>query len=312
MTTRFGYAGLGNMGTPIARNLAKHAASLNFPPISVWNRSKEKYSLVRDAAPDAFYAQDVQEVVERSDIVFSSFINDQVAEEIYSTMFKAAEGKEVIFVDQSSLKALTSHKLAEQAKSIGVTYVASPVFGRPPMAEAAKLLIVLSGPHDIKEKVKPHLVPALGNRLIDVGEDVKLASALKSMGNMILLGWIELMGEAFSLSDSVGLDPSVFEGFLEQFIPAPPLLVYSSLVAKGEYPPGGFSVEGGLKDARNMLSLGADLGHPCPLPTIQRAHDNLQRARELGGPKQDWSALAAAVREQAGFPPYRGDKGSDH
>ncbi|KAK8864433.1 hypothetical protein IAR55_001682 [Kwoniella newhampshirensis] len=309
MSIRFGYVGLGAMGAHICRNLAKHAASQGLPPISIWNRSPEKYDSIRPCAPDAFYAAKVEEVVQRSDVIFSSLINDQAAEEVYGKMFSAAkeeQGKEVIFVDQSSLKALTSEKLAEQAKAAGCVYIASPVFGRPPMAEAAKLLIVLSGPPAVKERLKPHLVPALGNRLIDVGEDVRSASALKSMGNMMLLGFIELLGEAYALGDSVGVDPGVYHNFLEQFIPAPPLLAYSANISKGLYTAGqGFSIEGGLKDARNMLCLGQDLGHPCPLPTIERAAANMTRAKEIGGDKQDWSALAAAVREQAGFSPYR-------
>ncbi|WWD17269.1 hypothetical protein CI109_101707 [Kwoniella shandongensis] len=307
MSIRFGYVGLGNMGAHICRNLAKHAQSSNLPPISIWNRSTDKYDSIRPVAPDAFYAEKVEEVVQRSDIIFSSLINDQVAEDVFGRMFKAVEGgREVVFVDQSSLKAVTSGKLAEQAKSVGATYIASPVFGRPPMAEAAKLLIVLSGPEAVKEKLKPHLVPALGNRLIDVGEDVKKASALKSMGNMMLLGFIELLGEAYALGDSVGLDPDVYHNFLEQFIPAPPLLAYSSNISKGLYTAGqGFSIDGGLKDGRNMLSLGADLGHPCPLPTIELAVANMTKAKEIGGDQQDWSALAAAVRQEAGFSPYR-------
>ncbi|ODN82056.1 hypothetical protein L202_02372 [Cryptococcus amylolentus CBS 6039] len=309
MAARLGYVGLGNMGVPIARNLARYAASSGLPPLSFWNRSQAKYDLVRQDAPDAFYATDVEDVVKRSDIVFTSLLNDQAAEDIYGKMFKATEGRNVIFVDQSSVKALTTGKLSAEAQTIGATYIASPVFGRPPAAEAAKLVIVLSGPAEVKDKIRQYLVPALGDRVVDVGEDVKLASALKSIGNSVILGWIELMAESYTLGDAVGLDPSVFNDLLHKLIPAPPLLAYADSVAKGHFPAGGFSVDGGLKDARNMLSLGADLGHPCPLPTIQRAHDNLERAQELGGPNQDWASLSAAVREQAGFTPYREDKG---
>ncbi|KAE8537848.1 hypothetical protein D1P53_005909 [Cryptococcus gattii VGV] len=311
MSTRFGYIGLGNMGVPIVRNLAKYAAASGFPPISIWNRSSAKYALVKDAIPDAFYADNVEDVVKKSDIILSSLLDDKAAEDVFGKMFKATEGRDVIFVDQSSLKAVTSAKLAEQAKSVGATYIASPVFGRPPAAEASKLLIVLSGPANVKSEVKKHLIPTIGDRFVDVGEDVRLATALKSMGNMVLLGWIELLAEAFTLGDAVGLEPSVFNGFIQQLFPAPPLIAYSNLIAKGEFPSGsGFSVNGGLKDARNIMTLGADLGHPCPLPTIQRAHDNLERAKELGGSDQDWSALAVAVREQAGFSPYR--EGMNH
>lgn len=77
-------------------------------------------------------------------------------------------------VSETNLFFCHQAKLAEQAKSIGATYIASPVFGRPPAAEAAKLLVVLSGPADVKSEIKKHLIPAIGDRFVDVGEDVKL------------------------------------------------------------------------------------------------------------------------------------------
>lgn len=110
MSTRFGYIGLGNMGVPIVRNLAKYAAASGFPSISIWNRSSAKYALVKDAIPDAFYADNVEDVVKKSDIVLSSLLDDKAAEDVFGKMFKATEGRNVIFVDQSSLKAVTSGK----------------------------------------------------------------------------------------------------------------------------------------------------------------------------------------------------------
>ncbi|WVQ99436.1 hypothetical protein IAU59_006571 [Kwoniella sp. CBS 9459] len=313
---RIGYIGLGSMGLPIARNLIKYISANNLQPLSVWNRSKEKYESLKNVNPDGHNAEDLSEVVERCDLVFTSLINDQAAQEVYGALFKAAEKRRtgaiqegdrgVIFVDQSSLKAVTSGQLAEQAKAAGATYIASPVFGRPPAAEAAKLLIVLSGDQATKDLVRPVLVPALGDRLVDIGEDVRKASALKSMGNMLLLGFIELLGEAYALGDSVDIDPAVFNDFITQFMPAPPLLAYSNNISKGLFPSGGgFSIDGGMKDARNMLSLGSDLGHPCSLPTVELALKNMERAKEIGGPSQDWSALSVVLREQAGLEPFR-------
>ncbi|WRT66403.1 uncharacterized protein IL334_003359 [Kwoniella shivajii] len=310
--TRIGYIGLGAMGLNIARNLSKHITKNNLPPLTVWNRSSSKYESLKPDAPNARFAKQVEEVIDSSDVIFTMLIDDNAAQEVYGKLYdhlksnKQQGKREIIFVDQSSLKAITTGKLAEQASSVGATYLACPVFGRPPAAEAAKLLIVLSGPQEAKDRVKELLIPVIGDRSVDVGEDVKKASALKSMGNMVLLGWIELLSEAYALGDSIGLDSQVFNGFLEQFIPAPPLLAYSNTISKGLFPSGkGFSIDGGLKDARNMISLGSDLGHPVSLPTIERAKSNMERAKELSGPSQDWSALAAAVREQAGLEPYR-------
>lgn len=38
------------------------------------------------------------------------------------------------------------------------------------------------------------------------------------MGNMVLLGWIELLAEAFTLGDAVGLEPSVFNGLIRELL----------------------------------------------------------------------------------------------
>lgn len=64
-------------------------------------------------------------------------------------------------------------------------------------------------------------------------------------------------------------------------------------------------------DANNILAVGADLGHPVPMPTIELAKKHMQRAEELGGQDQDWSSLSAAVREEAKLPPYRKGKCSE-
>jgi hypothetical protein len=60
-------------------------------------------------------------------------------------------------------------------------------------------------------------------------------------------------------------------------------------------------------DARNILSVGADLGHPVPLPTIEIAKKNMERAVELGGSDLDWSSLSGALREGAGLPAFKKD-----
>ncbi|WWC70021.1 uncharacterized protein I206_103965 [Kwoniella pini CBS 10737] len=313
---RIGYVGLGNMGSHIATNLSKYISENDLPPLTIWNRSKEKYNFLKNNKKlnqnKIIYSNELIEVIKNSNIIFTMLINDNVSENIFEQFFnylkenQKNEKQNLIFIDQSSLKSITSEKLFKKFKSINSFYLSCPVFGRPPMAESSKLLIISSGPFEIKEKIKHLLNPIIGNRLIDVGEDVKKATAIKSMGNMVLLGWIQLLSESYALGDSIGIDPSIFDEFLQKFIPAPPLLAYSNTISKGLFPSGGgFSIDGGLKDARNMISLGSDLGHPVSLPTIERAKDNMERSKELGGKDQDWSSLAAAVREQAGLEPYR-------
>lgn len=58
-------------------------------------------------------------------------------------------------------------------------------------------------------------------------------------------------------------------------------------------------------DANNILGVGASLGKPVPMPTIEIAKKNMERAAELGGKDMDWSSLSAVLRENAGLPPFK-------
>lgn len=51
--------------------------------------------------------------------------------------------------------------------------VMCPVFGRPAAAEAAGLVLVMAGDYKSKMEVAPLLVPAMGRKVIDLGENLE-------------------------------------------------------------------------------------------------------------------------------------------
>ena len=105
---RLAYIGLGNMGLPIARHLASYPSD---GKLQVWTRSKGKYALI----PEAEGMDSIQDILQGVSggvmVVFTSFPSDEVAEEVYGIMVKQAQmghGRQVIFVDQSTLQPTTS------------------------------------------------------------------------------------------------------------------------------------------------------------------------------------------------------------
>jgi 3-hydroxyisobutyrate dehydrogenase-like beta-hydroxyacid dehydrogenase len=114
MSLRIGFVGLGNMGTQMANNLGRYAASQSppLPPLTIWNRSPEKYAAVSTDNPKAHFVQGKdagpEEVVKRSDVVFTCLLNDAVADEVYSRMIAAVGNSRCIFVDHSSLNPKTA------------------------------------------------------------------------------------------------------------------------------------------------------------------------------------------------------------
>lgn len=103
---KIAYLGLGNMGLPISRNLVKYISENSLPQLLVWNRSKEKYAQI----PEAKGVEQPEDVLhEGCNVVFTSLLNDEVAEEIYDKLFGAVKGKgEVVFVEHSTLNPKTS------------------------------------------------------------------------------------------------------------------------------------------------------------------------------------------------------------
>jgi len=306
---RIGYVGLGNMGIHMCANLGKYAAANGLPPLTVWNRSPDKYEqLSKEDVPNAHFAKSLEDLAPRCDLIFGCLLNDAVAQETYEKLFKTAKAG-TIFADQSSLNPKTSAKLEAQAKETGLIYLSTPIFGPPPVAKSAQLLLVVSGDAKAREFIKPIIKPAIGKSIIDVGDNVMKATTLKLLGNLCILGTIELLAEAFALSDSVDFDPAIFYDFIQQWFPAPSWIGYGGKISKSDFAAGqGFRVGGGLKDGGHVLSLGEDLGHPCEVPVIEKAVENLKRAQELGYGELDWSALAIVQREKAGLPLFREGK----
>lgn len=52
-------------------------------------------------------------------------------------------------------------------------FVTSPIFGPPPAADSAKLVIAMSGEYRSKKEVAFLLVPAVGRKVIDLGGNVE-------------------------------------------------------------------------------------------------------------------------------------------
>lgn len=68
------------------------------------------------------------------------------------------------------------------------------------------------------------------------------------MGNAMILGVIELLGETFALGEATGIDASVFQQFIEAFFPTASFKAYSKKIEGGVFDgKGGFRLEGGLK-----------------------------------------------------------------
>lgn len=279
---RIGFIGLGNMGLPMAENLAKAGNEVAAFDISV--QPPEALSPAGSAA----------EAVEGADVAITMLpdgeILRRVAEEIVPAMRAGA-----VFLDCSTVDVESARAVAEKAASAGLLPVDAPVSGGVGGAAAGTLTFMAGGPREGFEKAEP-LFGIMGRKAVHCGPSGN-GQAAKICNNMILGVTMIATCEAFALADRLGLsrqsmfdvvsDSSGYSWTMNAYCPAPGVGPKSP--ADDGYRPG-FASDLMLKDLR--LSQQAAEAADADTPMGKAARDLYARFVEKeDGAGRDFSAM---------------------
>jgi 3-hydroxyisobutyrate dehydrogenase-like beta-hydroxyacid dehydrogenase len=286
-----GFLGLGIMGKAMAANLVKAGHQ-----VTVWNRSPAPSAelatlgaTVAATPADAF----------RGDAAISMLADDASTNAVITDDLLASAAKGIVHVNMATVSVAAAKSLSERHKAHGLAYVAAPVFGRAEVAAAGKLNIVAGGADADIARVQP-LFDAMGQKTWRAGSDPAHANLVKITGNFMLAASIEMLAEAFALTEKGGVDPKVFaEIMTSTLFAAPAFKIYSDLINSRRFEPAGFKLPLGLKD----VSLALEAGHASqtPLPMASLVRDHMLESLAAGHGEKDWSALSVIVRRNAGL-----------
>lgn len=270
--------GTGTMGAGMAANIAR--AGL---PLRVWNRSREKAEPL--AAVGAVVADSPAEAVQGADLVLTMLFDaDAVASTMEQARASLAPG--AVWVQQSTVGVEGSDRLVALARDLGVAYVDAPVLGTRKPAEDGALVVLASGPDDVRERVTP-VFDAIGSRTLWLGAAGE-ASRLKLAANAWVITVVEGIAESLALTRSLGLDPHLFlQAVAGGAMDAPYVQLKGTAMIDGDFAPS-FSLDGAAKDAD--LIVAAARGAGVELAVVEAARDHLARARAAGHGGQDLSA----------------------
>jgi 3-hydroxyisobutyrate dehydrogenase-like beta-hydroxyacid dehydrogenase len=289
---KIGFVGLGHMGTAMAANLLKAGHD-----VTVFNRSPGKSrSLVGLGAREATTLAEACE----GEAVITMLANDDAASDV-----TLAEGgiiahlrKDAIHLSMSTISVALSKRLTQAHEQAGQRYVAAPVFGRPDMAAAAKLFIVVAGDPAAVDACKP-LFDALGQKTSPIGTEPSAANLVKLTANFLQASVIESLGEAIALVGKAGIDRRAYVDLLTSTIfTSPAYTIFGPLIAAGTFGPAAFAAPLGYKDIRLTLAAAESLRVPMPLAGL--LHDRFLRLFAQGGEKLDWSAIGGLATQDAG------------
>lgn len=279
--------GLGAMGAAMVRNLLAKGVT-----VTVWNRSR---AIVDDLAVEgAIPARDIDQAFD-ADIVLSMLAHDQAMREVLidsGALARARSG--VVHVNLATISTALAGELSALHAERGLGYVAAPVFGRPPVAQAGGLNVLAAGAPEAVTIAMP-VLEMLAAKVWPLGADPVRANALKLAGNFMIVSAIESMGEAVALGEAYGVPaPELLDMLSSTLFAAPIYKIYGGMIAERRYVPPGFAAELGLKDVRLVLDAAEAKGLSMPLADLAEA--SLEMLLSGDEKNLDLAALAEVAR----------------
>jgi 3-hydroxyisobutyrate dehydrogenase-like beta-hydroxyacid dehydrogenase len=246
-------------------------------------------------------ATSVAELCQERDVVVSMLVED-------ATILSVATGPEGL-VDSLTPGAVhlvmgthgvaTIRALEARHAEAGQVLVAAPVLGRPDLAAAGQLGIVVAGPIDAATRVRP-LLDVMGRRIFEAGPKPESATAIKLANNAVLGCAMMAMAEGFSLVRRYDVDPQVFQDVMtEGLFSAPAYKVYGQKMVDESYDQVGSPITVGLKDA-GLIAAAAALAR-VPMPSHNVYLDRLLGAVAHGDADRDQAVLAREQNRASGI-----------
>ena len=278
---RIGFIGLGNMGNPMAQNLA--AAGYNVTGYDVSPVSDAPFEMVDTAAQAAQDAEIVILMLPNGQIV------RQVANDILPVM---AAGS--LLIDCSTVDVDAARDVASYAAAKHIHFVDAPVSGGTKGAEAGTLAIMVGGADADFERAKP-VFEAMG-RAVHVGPD-GTGQLCKLANQAIVAATIGIVAEATLLAQKGGADPAALRAALQGgFADSTILQQHGERMSTHNFTPGG-PAKFQLKDLNNTLEAAdaENLHLPMTLEMRNRFHHLINA---MDGGDLDHSALYLELLEQ--------------
>lgn len=287
---KVGFIGLGAMGSAMASNLIKAGHE-----VTVWNRSSGP------TEPLASLGAKVVKTADRAaqgEVLFSMLANDQAVRSVFVDG-RLLDGMDqgTVHVNHATISVALAREMAEEHSQRGLDYLAAPVFGRPDVAAAGRLNILVAGKPHVIERVRS-LLEVMGSRIWPLGEAPERANVVKIAGNFMIGAAIESMAEASALTRAHGVSAADFLDVMTNSLFATPAYQgYAKLIAESRYTPAGFALPLGYKDIG--LALAAADATRVPLPLAGVLRDSLLEALSAGEEDVDWAIMAQVAARRA-------------
>ncbi|RKT34540.1 3-hydroxyisobutyrate dehydrogenase [Roseovarius halotolerans] len=254
---KIGFIGLGNMGGPMAANLAKAGHEVT------------GFDTAGVAIEGVASADSAKAAASGAEVVITMLPNGQILRAVANDVIPAMD-KGAVLLDCSTVDVDSARAVAAQANDAGLSALDAPVSGGVGGATGGTLTFMVGGDEAGFETARP-LFDIMGQKAVHCGPSGN-GQAAKICNNMILGATMIVTCEAFALADKLGLDRQAMYDVVSTssgqswsmttYCPAPG--VGPTTPADNDYKPG-FAADLMLKDLRLAQEAAASADADTPL-----------------------------------------------
>jgi 3-hydroxyisobutyrate dehydrogenase len=197
--TTIGFIGLGNMGRPMADNIA--AAGFDLVCFDAAG-TDERLPVGAQAAGSA------QQVFAMADTAMISVPDGAVTTALIEQLEQARDRRTTTVIDLSTVGPMIARACAARLEPLGVTYCDGPVSGGVAGARAATISLMFAGPSAVLDAHRT-LFEAIAGNVFHVGELAGQGQAMKLLNNFLSAVALAATSEAIAFGAAEGLDMQV-------------------------------------------------------------------------------------------------------
>jgi 3-hydroxyisobutyrate dehydrogenase-like beta-hydroxyacid dehydrogenase len=293
MTDMIGFIGVGTMGEPMCRNLAKKSG------MTVLAADRDPAPLKRLEA-DGVKIASLDEIATSCRTIFLSLPGGKEVAQVClgegGLVDKARLGWTVI--DLSTTQPRLAQRLYEEFEGKASAFADAPVARTRQAAIDGTLSIMVGATAPAFERIEP-LLRHMASEVTHCGA-AGAGQTVKILNNMVLFQTVVALAEALSIARAQGVDGKVlFETLAKGSADSFALRNHGmKAMLPGVFPERAFSTEYALKDLSYAIELGEQ--HGVPGLGADVAREVMERAVELGHGKEYWPVLLKAIEDAKG------------
>ena len=287
---KFGFVGLGQMGAPMAANLA------GANDVLVFDLSQDAMEQAAQAgATQAKTVADFSQV----DVLFTCLPTGEIVER---SLFDPDTGiakhlsKNTIVVDTSTIEYAQTLRIADQLSALGLRFLDAPVSGMWKRAQDGTLTMMIGGDGALVEALRPALA-AMASRVLHAG-DIGSGQLTKLINQLLFDINVAALAEILPMAKKLGLDPET----TAEVVNTGTGRSYASEYFLPQILEGRFDTGYPLQSAYKDLISGAEISarYQIPAPVLAAATTTYQHALLEGHGDKDKGAMVLVYERLLG------------